>query len=208
MKSIQSYILEALKSDEQKWLNNVYKVNQSLVKDNKLNPIEVDVKKLSKPKRPFEYDRYINDRVFKQIISDRQVGFVVSNQIITNPKQYLTDKDSEKELKPECYPYWYVKNNEENKENIYFIGLCLYDRNTTYIDSFIHLVSIESSLIISNSQDLNKGILNDFINDIIPKLGKYKGITVKPTHPKMKAIFLKLGFTIFKDNKDILIYKI
>ena len=40
------------------------------------------------------------------------------------------------------------------------------------------------------------------------KKGKYKGICVKPAHPKLKATFTKLGFTSMKDNKDILTYKL
>ena len=205
MKSILLYIKEALKSDEQKWLNDVYKTNQTLVKDNKITPIEIDVKNLNKPVKPFEYDKFINDPVFKKIIEDNFVGFTVTNQLIKNANKYL--KDNDKELKPNCYPYWYSTQIDKNTQNVFFVGLCLYDKNVTYIDNYLHLISIESSLIVKDSAILNKAILNDFIK-VMQKVNKYSGISAKPTHPKMKAILLKLGFKISKDNKELLTYKI
>jgi hypothetical protein len=205
MESLFFYLQESLKSSEQKWFEKAYNTNQSLIKDNKLTPIDVDIKKLNKPKKPFDYDKFGNDSTFKKIIGDKMVGFTVSNQMLRNPGQYLKDED--KELQPKCYPYWYVVTTDEKEQNAYFIGLCMYDKDTTYIDNFIHLVSIESSLIVNNSTELNKAILNDFIN-IVQKDGNYEGITAKPTHPKMKATLIKLGFNSFKDNKEILTYKL
>lgn len=200
MKSLITYIYEALDQKIQKWLKDVYNNQQQLVKDNKVQPIEVDIEKLNKPEKEFLYDNYSNDPVFKKILADKHLGFTVTNQMFRIPKQYLIDND--KEYKPDCYPYWY-----QSDQNIYFVGLCLYDKNITYIENYINLIGIESSLIVNNSGDLNKAILNDFIK-IIPKLGNYKGITIKPIHPKMKATFIKLGFRSSSENKEILVYKI
>ena len=84
----------------------------------------------------------------------------------------------------------------------------MFDQNVSYIDNFIHLIEIESSLIVKNPVPLNKAILMDFIKYIKSKNQQIIGITAKPTHPKMKAILIKLGFDSFKDNKEILTYKI
>ena len=200
MKDILTFITEALKSDVQKWLKQVYQTQQTLVKDNKVQPIQIDVKQLNKPKKSFLYEDITTDATFKSIVNDKQVGFVVTSQMLKNPNQYL--KDDDKELKPECYPYWYQEG-----DNIYFVGICMYDKEAKYIDNFIHLIDIESSLIVSDSAPLNKAILNDFIK-LINKEGNYQGISAKPTHPKMKANLIKLGFNSFKDNKEILTYKI
>ena len=35
-----------------------------------------------------------------------------------------------------------------------------------------------------------------------------KDTSFNDTHPKMKASLIKLGFTISKDNKEILLYKL
>jgi hypothetical protein len=200
MKSLFTYLIEGLKSDVQQWLKNVYQTQQSLVKDNKVQPIQVDVNKLNKPKKAFEFEDFSTDAIAKKIVGDRQVGFVVTNQMIRNPKQYIQDEN--KELKPECLPYWYQEG-----ENIYFVGICIYDKQVSYIDNFVHIIGIESSLIVAESAPLLKAILNDFIK-FIGKEGNFTGISAKPTHPKMKANLIKLGFNSFKDNKEILTYKL
>ena len=200
MKNLITYITEKLKADVQQWLKQVYDTQQSLIKDNKVQPIKVDVNKLNKPKKSFTFEDFSTDTVVKQIVGDKQVGFTVINQMIRNPKQYILDEN--KKLKPECYPYWYADG-----ENVYFVGLCIYDKNVSYIDNFVHLIAIESSLVVAESLVLNKAILNDFIK-LVNGDGHYQGITVKPTHPKMKANFIKLGFNSFKDNKEILTYKL
>lgn len=200
MKSLFNYILEGLKSDVQQWLKNVYQTQQSLIKDNKVQPIQVDVNKLNKPKKSFTFEDFSTDAIVKKIVGDKQVGFVITNQMIRNPKQYIQDEN--KELKIECLPYWY-----QDGENIYFVGICMYDKQAFYIDNFVHLIGIESSLIVAESAPLIKAILNDFIK-FIEKEGDFIGISAKPTHPKMKANLIKLGFNSFKDNKEILTYKL
>ena len=200
MKKLVSYIIEKLNADIEKWLESVYNTQQNLIKDNKIQPIIVDAKKMNKPKKPFSFNDFSSDTIVKKIVGDRKVGFTVINQMIRNPKQYLID--NEKKLNPECYPYWY-----QDGENIYFIGLCIYDKTVSYLDNFIHLIAIESSLPVNNSSEVNKAILSDFIK-MASINGTYKGITVKPLHPKMKANFIKLGFKVLNDNKEILTYKL
>ena len=206
MKHLIEYINEQLKPDVQKWLANVYKTMQSLIKDNKVQPINVDPKKLAKPEKGgFTFDDFANDKTVKTIINDKVLGFTVTAQMLQNPNKYLVDKsgEKEKELKPECLPYWYQQDN-----NIYFIGIVMYDSSVTYIDEFAHLVDIETSLCVSESLPVLKAMLNDFTLHYLNKKGNYKGLTAKPEHPKMRAILIKLGFNSFKDNKDILTYKL
>jgi len=206
MKHLIEYINEQLKPDVQKWLANVYKTMQSLIKDNKVQPIDVDPKKLAKPEKGgFTFDDFTNDKTVKTIINDKVLGFTVTAQMLKNSNKYLVNKsgEEEKELKPECLPYWYQQDN-----NIYFIGIVMYDSSVTYIDEFAHLVDIETSLCVSESLPVLKAMLNDFALHYLNKKGNYKGLTAKPEHPKMRAILTKLGFSPMKDNKDILIYKL
>lgn len=201
MKNLITYITEKLKTDVQQWLEKVYKTQQTLIKDNKVEPIKVDPKKLNKPKKPFTFEDFLTDAVVKQIVGNKQVGFTVTNQMIRNPKQYIYN-DDDKKFNPECYPYWY-----QDGDNIYFVGLCIYDKNVTYIDKCIHLIGIESSLIVTESAVINKAILDDFIK-LSNNQGQYIGITARPQHPKMKATLIKLGFNVSKENNELLTYKL
>ncbi len=200
MKNLVNYIFEALKSEYQQWFKNVYQTQQNLIKNNKVQPLQIDINKLNKPKRTFTFEDFSSDPIVKKIVGDKQLGFTVTNQMIRNPKQYVFDEN--KEINPECLPYWY-----QDGDNIYFVGICIYDKNVSYIDNFIHIISIESSLVVAEALPLNKAIFNDFIK-YIEKEGDFAGITAKPTHPKMKANLIKLGFNTFKDNKEILTYKL
>ena len=77
MKNLITYITEKLKADVQQWLKQVYDTQQSLIKDNKVQPIKVDVNKLNKPKKSFTFEDFSTDTVVKQIVGDKQVGFTV-----------------------------------------------------------------------------------------------------------------------------------
>jgi hypothetical protein len=198
MKTLTEYnIYEGLSNDVKKFFDNVFKTQEKLIEKNKVQPIDVDVTKLNKPKHSFKKED-LSDNSIKQIIASKHTGFTVAMQMLSNENKYFKDED--KEYNPECYPYFY-----KDGKNIYCVGLLMYDEKINYIDQFVTLLLIESSMIVSKSINVDKGILNDFINMI---KGKYKGICVKPVHPKLKATFTKLGFTSMKDNKDILTYKL
>lgn len=198
MKTLTEYnIYEGLSNDIKKFFDNVFKTQEKLIKNNKVQPIDVDATKLNKPKHSFSKDD-LTDNSIKQIITSKHTGFTVAMQMLSNENKYFKDED--KEYNPECYPYFYKDDN-----NIYCVGLLMYDEKITYVDQFVTLLLIESSMIVSKSINVDKAILNDFIKLM---KGKYKGICVKPVHPKLKATFTKLGFTSMKDNKDILTYKL
>lgn len=198
MKTLTEYnIYEGLSNDVKKFFDNVFKTQEKLIEKNKVQPIDVDATKLNKPKHSFKKED-LSDNSIKQIIASKHTGFTVAMQMLSNENKYFKDED--KEYNPECYPYFY-----KDGKNIYCVGLLMYDEKINYIDQFVTLLLIESSMIVSKSINVDKGILNDFINMM---KGKYKGICVKPVHPKLKATFTKLGFTSMKDNKDILTYKL
>lgn len=204
MKSLTVYIQEALQPKYQKYFKQVYQTMQSLLKDNKIQPIDVNVDNLGCPNRPFKFEDFMQDKTVLKIINDRQVGFVVTSQMIKTPNKYLIDDSGKdkKELKPECYPFSYKQD-----KNMYFVGISMFDKNVTYVDNFIHLVGIETSLIVSESTPVLKDMLKKSIKNIL-KEHQYSGISAKPEHPKMKAVLTKLGFSSMKDNKDILTYKL
>ena len=216
MKNLTTYIKESLEPKLKKWIDIVYSTMEKLIKDNKIKPLDVNVDKLAKPDKDFDFNEFILDNTVRKIISNKSIGFTVINQMSQMPKKYLVDKtgDEEKELKPKCLPYWYrpeAQTNEAENDDIpptYFVGMVMYDSNVTYVDNFCHLVGIETSLCVKESLPVLKAMLNDFALHHLNKLGNYQGLTAKPVHPKMKAIMIKLGFNPIKDNKDILTYKL
>ena len=200
MKSLVKFITEGLKNEYKKWFKNVLSSQESLVENNKVKMLDIDVQNLNKPEKSFEYDDFVNDPIVKNIISNNKTGFVVTNQIIRNPKQYIQDEG--RNFHSECMPYWYQDGN-----NIYMINLCIFDKEVAYIDNYVHIISIESSLAVNKSEDVNKAILNDFVK-FIEKQGNFKGLSAKPKHPKMKANLIKIGFNKSEENDEILVYKI
>lgn len=200
MKSLVKFITEGLKNEYKKWFKNVLSSQESLVENNKVKMLDVDVQNLNKPEKSFEYDDFVNDPIIKNIISNNKTGFVVTNQIIRNPKQYIQDEG--RNFHSECMPYWYQDGN-----NIYMINLCIFDKEVAYIDNYVHIISIESSLAVNKSEDVNKAILNDFVK-FIEKQGNFKGLSAKPKHSKMKASLIKIGFDKSEENDEILVYKI
>lgn len=194
------YLCEALSTEAKQWLKSVIDTQKALADENNFNPIEIDINKLNKPRNPFTYEDFFNDAIVKNILNDKKVGFVITNQMVRNSKNFIFDDT--KNIKPNCFPYWY-----QDAKNIFFVGICIYDKENTYIDGFANLIDIESSLMIKNSEDLNKAIFNDFIK-IMSTDNKIKGIVAKPKHAKIKALFIKLGFSPSKENNELLTYKI
>ena len=203
MKRLTTYILESLDKKISEAFKSVYKTMQSLVKDNKLQPIDVNEKQLGTlPKTGvFKWEDFSQDETIKEIINDKVLGFVVTNQMMKIPKKYLVDQINGKdmEIKPECVTYIYKQD-----KNYYWVGICMSDPNITYMNDFVHLVGLETSLCVKESTPVLKAMLNNFIK----QNGQAKGITAKPAHPKMKATLIKLGFNEFNDNKEILTYKL
>lgn len=194
-------MFEALESKYAKYFETVLTTMNSLIQDNKVQPLNVDIKNIGCPDKPFLFDNLFNDKNVKEIVGNKFFGFTVINQMIRNPRNYLIDND--KELKPDCYPFSYMQNN-----NMYLIGLSLFDKNVSHIDGFIHLVGIETSLVVAESAPVLKEMLKQSIKTILKNDNKYIGITAKPTHPKMKATLIKIGFGLSKENKELLTYKI
>lgn len=200
MKRFSTFLFEALSSEAQDWIESVVNTQKSLVKDNKLEPIEVDINKLNKPRKPFSYNDFFNNTSIKDLLINKNVGFLITNQIVRNPKNFIVDDT--KDITINCYPYWYQDGN-----NIFFVGLCMYDKEHLFIDGLVNLTNIDSSNIVKNKDELNKAIFNDFIK-IMSTDQKIKGIAAKPKHSKIKILFQKLGFNTSKDNNELMTYKI
>jgi len=206
MKSLSRYIIESFAPAIEKWLTSVYENMQKLIQNNKIEPIDVDVKKLAKPdKGAFKYADYKDSKVFKNIISNKQLGFPVTSQMLQVPKYLIDDSGEEKyQSQPECLPYWFAKD----KNDIYFVGIVLFDTNKEYVENFALINDIETSLCVKDALPVLKAILNDFALHYISKKKNYAGLCAKPTHPKVKATLVRLGFSPMKDNKEIYTYKL
>jgi len=213
------YIKEALNPKVNKWIKSVNDSMQKLIKDkNKIEPIKVNADDVGGPEKPFSFKDLSDSSAIREIVSNKQYGFPITDLIIKNSKSFLTDKDSEKELNPDAMLYFSrseepketEKNNAKGEAPVptYFVGIIIFDKSQSYIDNFCHVVNAEYSLCVANGDEMMKNIFKNFTLHQLNKIGKFSGLTAKPTNPKQKAALVKLGFNSFKYNKDLLTYEI
>ena len=58
MKSLIQYINEGLKTEYRKWFKQVYQTQQTLIKDNQVEAIQININKLNKPKKTFTFEDF------------------------------------------------------------------------------------------------------------------------------------------------------
>ena len=83
------YLCEALSTEATQWLKSVIDTQKALADENNFNPIEIDINKLNKPRNPFTYEDFFNDAIVKNILNDKKVGFVITNQMVRNSKNFI-----------------------------------------------------------------------------------------------------------------------
>lgn len=211
--NLVQYIKEALSAgktistESSKWLANVYESMQKLVKDGKVDPVDVDVEKLAKPDNAFNFKNFINDKSMKALIANQQFGFTITNQAARSLDKYFTDSDS-----LQCLPYWYRLEDSNNanagkEQPTYFVGLTVFS-STTYVKGFLSLEMLDVSNCVKAELPVLKAMLNDFGLHYANKLGNWSGLAASPTNPKIRATFIRLGFSPLQDDKNILTYKL
>ena len=71
----------------------------------------------------------------------------------------------------------------------------------------VQLLCIESSLIIENVAEVNKCMVDIWMNEL-KKNKELQYIFAIPTHPKIKGILTQVGFSKDKGNKEMYIKQI
>lgn len=200
MRHLINYILESLDGNTKQFFVDLYKVQQTAVKNNKTVQMDIDVTKLHKPQNPFMKDDFLDPNILK-IVDDQQVGLRIASRMLHNDSKYLVDNKAELQL--QINPYFYTLDN-----NTYMAGINIYDDKDVFIKDFIHIIDIESSLIVRQPDIVNKAILNDFISFVKSKYQNIVGLSAKPIDMDFKNTIVKLGFKQMQDNQALYTLKI
>ena len=176
------------------------KVNQvKLIDKNKVNMLNMDVKKLKFQKEPVKLSDLARDKETLDIWANNKIGFPESNMIARNIPKYCPDQ-GETESDPYVYTFYY------RGESTYYAAVIIYDNAVSYIDNYKHIISIETNLVVDNPSEVQVAVFDSFKKIMNKREQNLAGFTAKLIHPKMKGILTNLRFVKSEDNEEI--YKI
>ena len=201
MKTLETYINEALLAKLKAWFNKVFKTQETLLKDNKPIALKIDTKNIKGTKKPCKLDDIIKNPEEMKIIQNTQIGFPLTADIIKQRNKYLRDNDNDKDYNVEVNRYFYVDGN-----NTYCLGYSMVDNTLQKIEGFANILDVDVLQSIENLTEVQKFVCDKIESDL-KKLGK-TGMLYSEIHPKLKPILIKNGFTTSNENKDWIIKKI
>ena len=202
MRHLSTVIKEALEDKKQKLIDVVGKSMSGLVENNKVRQITVDVKNLNKPEVDFDRNDLL-DKSVQDIIKNKFTGMTYTSFILSNQNDMLTNTDNS-EMKLKWRPYLFREGN-----NVYMIGLYIYTEDFHYVDEMIHLVSLDTSVIVENDKDLLTAMMNDQIAYLKKEYGnKYVGVTIKSQNNKFVNSMKSLGFKEIEGDNNIYAYEL
>lgn len=201
MENLQRYIWEAqidegLLSGIGKFFSKIFKVQKKFGEAGE--KIKVDIKKIKRCKKPLDFVN-LETKEYKVLLEDKTCGFPIFNEFVKNPKKYLGDaKDSSK-----TYLHF-----QELEKGAVQAGAIMYTESPEQRNGeAAQLLCIESSLIIENVAEVNKCMLDIWMNEL-KKNKELQYIFAIPTHPKIKGILTQIGFSKDKGNKEMYIKQI
>lgn len=180
-KKIQNMAFEKIKSNK--------KVEQVHIENDKLKKSSI-----------FKFEDLIKNKEYKELISNKQIGFSTLSQIIQSSNKYLK-YDDKTNYNPEIYMFF-----KKDKKNINFVGTIGYDSKIQISENYLTLFICEASLIVDKSVDIIKFMIENLAEETKGKDKNIKGFVIKPVHPKIKADVIKGGFKTSNQNKEILYY--
>lgn len=202
MKHLSTIIREALEDKKQKLVDVVSKSMGALIVNNKVRQIQVDINNLNKPEVDFDRNDLL-DKSVQSIIKNKFTGMTYTSFILSNQNDMLTNTDNS-EMTLKWRPYLYKEGN-----NVYMIGLYVYTEDFHYVDEMIHLVSLDTSVIVENDKELLTAMFNDQIDYIKKTYGsKYVGITIKSQNNAFVNSMKSLGFKQVEGNNNIYSYEL
>lgn len=201
MENLQRYIWEAqidegLLSGIGKFFSKIFKVQKKFGEAGE--KVKVDIKKIKRCKKPLDFVN-LETKEYKVLLEDKTCGFPIFNEFVKNPKKYLGDaKDSSK-----TYLHF-----QELEQGAVQAGALMYTESPEQRKGEgVQLLCIESSLIIENVAEVNKCMIDIWMNEL-KKNKELQYIFAIPTHPKIKGILTQLGFSKDKGNKEMYIKQI
>jgi len=205
MKHINKYIDEKIIDEGLlSWLKAFIKKTKSnqdkLVVNGKVTMLDMDEENVKIQKEPAKLYDLIKDKNTLSIWDNNKTGFPATSAIAKNPKKYCIDL-GETVSDPYVYTFYY------QGDNTYHAGVMIYDNAVSYINDYVHIISIETNLVVDNPSDVERFMLNGFKEMITKKKKNVLGFTAKAdVHPKMKGILNNLRFVQSEDNDEIYKY--
>lgn len=204
MKSLETYIWESqldegLLSGFVNFFKKIFKAQTEI--GEKGEKIKIDIKQLKRSKNPVDFQN-LETTEYKKLLSDKKAGFPILNEFVKNPKKFLPKDFDTNQAKT-------FLHFQKLKKSAVQAGVLMFtEKPSLRQGEAFQLLCIESSLIIDNKNEVNKAMLELWVNDIKKKNKEITYIIAEPTHPKMSGILTSIGFTADKANKEIYIYTI
>lgn len=179
------------------WFKGIFKTQKKLENEN----LKVDVKQIKSPEKPMKLKDILAVDSEIELINDKNVGFPVASQIINQKDKYLTltseKNDEKREYQPLVDRYFYVDGN-----NKYMIGQIMYDISIKNDNNFVNMINFEVLQKVENLSEVQKYICEIFEGNM--KKQSFKGFQYNITHPRVKAVLIKLGYKTENNNKNII----
>ena len=173
------------------------KSNQlNLIHNGKVNMLKMDTNKLKYQKDPAPLNDLINDQYVQEIWKNNKIGFPESYKVAQNIKRISPDLNDVKS-NPFVYTFYY------NGENTYYAGIIIYEKEIQYIENYMHIVSIETNLVVDNPSEVQKAMFDQFKKMLNTNKMSIEGFTAKNSHEKMKGILANLKFKEAEDLEEI-----
>ena len=195
--SLNEGLLSWLKAFIKKIKNNQLK----LIQNGKVQMVKMDKKKIKIQKEPASLIELSKDKETIDIWSNPKIGFPESAKIIKNLKKYspsLEGDEDNKKSTPYVYTFYY------QGDNTYYSGIIMYDKTIEYIENRIHIINLETNLVVDNPSEIQKLMLDQFKDEMQKVKPSYEGFTTKffDLH-KFKPTMIKLGFKEDETLKEI-----
>jgi hypothetical protein len=198
MKTLHEYIFEAqinegLLSGIAKFFSKIYKNQKKFGDKGKI--IKAEIKQMKRCKSPIDFANLETDE-YKALISDKKSGFPILNEYVKNSKKYVGDDTGS----VKTYLYF-----QDLKDGAIQCGALMFtEKPEVREDEAIQLICLDAAKIVSNDSEIFKFMVDNWMEDFKGKK-EIKYIDAKPTHPKIKGIMAKVGFSQDKGNKEIYI---
>ena len=186
---INEGLLKGINKFFKKIFNNTSKIKEKL---------KIDINQLKRSKHPIDFNNLQNNE-FTSITSDKSIGFPILNEFVKNNKKYIGDDPSV----AKTFLHFSIINKKPMQ-----CGALMFNENPELRKGeAVQLLCIDTSLAVANEADINKTMIDLWLNDLSTKKD-IQYIFCKPTHPKLKGIITSVGFSQDKGNKEIYIRNI
>lgn len=201
MKSLELYINEAIDAKYKMWFNKLFKMQTTLIKDNKVIPLKINIKQIKGNEQSAKLQDIITNSEELKLINHKQIGFPTTSLIIKGANQHLTDTENKQKYDVNVKRFFYIDG-----DNTYCIAYVMYDESITKIEGFVNILDFDILQNIENLTEVQKFIIEHIEEEL--KGQDKSGMLYSGNLPKIKSSLIKQGFSTSKENKNWIIKNI